>query len=417
MLNPVALEADLEPRVVRLEQLIAGFEDVLERFQGASAAFGATVFDNFDDPGVSNDALDLLFASSTEARRDLAVLRRDAPALVAASRAGAEHPLLTRLRLLGKSAAGVAARFEQYDRSIGAALPPRTPGGVGRLNEFVALIVRALLDIAEVIDDLRLGEIDLRPPEQRRPSVAAVGMPVAGALWRILRRRRTRLMVEGAGVVVVGLVILVSALGERGRAPGSVAGPGSASVGPSGTGLPGVAVGGSPSQSPSPGAPTEAGASEVPTPGPGSAAPAPTPPRATPRPTQAPRPTPAPGATATQFNNRIMSATGSIDGLLSTISTAVQDADLPMAAAAADDIASTATRERSWLLAHPAAACYQSFRESALSGYGELIATATAIAQDAAAGDANAIHPEVASSHGAVSGLKQAGNKAIAACA
>jgi hypothetical protein len=429
--NPVDLEADLEPRVARLERLVAGFEDVLERFQGASGAFGATVFDNFDDPGVSNDALDLLFASSTEARRALAVLRRDAPGLVAAADAGAEHPLITRLRLVGKSAVGVAARFEEFDRSIGPAVPPRTPGGVGRLNEFVALIVRALLDIAEVVEGLQFGDPALalaaapatqpvesptRPPEGRRSSVAAVGMPVAGGLWRIFRRRRTRLMVEGAGVVVVALVILVSALGERSRAPGLATGTGSTSVGPSGTGLPGVAIGGSPSQSPSPGAPTEAGASNAPAPGPSTPAPAPTPPRATPRPTQAHGPTPTPASGATLFNDRIVSAAGSIDGLLSTITSAVQDADLPMAAAAADDIASTAAGERSWLLAHPAAACYETFHESALGAYGDLIATASAIAQDAGAGDGNAIHREVASSHGDVSTLKQAGSKAIAAC-
>src|SRR5207247_4822355 len=97
VLSSAAREADLEQRVVRLEQLVAGFEQVLERFRAAGASFGATVFENFDDPGVSNDALDLLFASSTDARRDLAVLRRDAPSLVTASGVSAGHPLVVRL--------------------------------------------------------------------------------------------------------------------------------------------------------------------------------------------------------------------------------------------------------------------------------------------------------------------------------
>ena len=439
-LSSVALETDLEPRVVRLAQLVAGFGDVLERFKGASAAFGATVFDNFDDPGVSNDALDLLFASSTDARRDLAVLRRDAPKLVAAPDAGAGHPLVRRLALLGASAAAVAAGFEAFERSIGPAVPPRTPGGVGRLNEFVALIVRALLDIAEAIDGLRWDpvhpvlaaeagtqpvESPTRPPEQRRSSAAAIGMPVAGALWQILRRRRTRLMIEGAGVVVVGLVILASALSGGGHTPGSITDPGSASVRPSGTDYPGVAVGSSPpSLSPAPDASTVPGQSGAAptsgvasTSGPSSAAPTPTPPRPTPRPAHTPAPTVEPAARATQFGNLMLTAAGSIDGFLDTIGSAVQDADLPTVTAAADDIATTATMERSWLLSHPAAACYESFQEAAFTAYGELIVTASAIVDDVNAGDANAIHPEVASSHGDVSMLRQAGNKAVAACA
>ena len=434
MLSSVALEADLEPRVLRLEQLVAGFGDVLERFRGASAAFGATVFDNFDDPGVSNDALDLLFASSTDARRDLAALRRDAPMLVTPSGAGAEHPLVARLRLLGTSAAEVAARFEAFERSIGPAVPPRTPGGVGRLNEFVALIVRALLDIAEAIDGVRSDVPDLGlatavitqpdespppPPRPHRSSATAVGLPVAGALWQILGRRRTRLMIEGAGVVLIGVVILVSALGEGNRTPGLTAGPGSASVQPTGSSYPGVALGSSePSLSPAPEAstvPVPSGA--APSSGPSSPAPAPTLPRSTPRPTQRPAPTPSPPAAVTQFGNRTATAATTIDGLLNSITMAVQDADLPAAATAANEIGATATNERSWLQSHPAAACYQSVQESAMGAYGELIVTASAIAQTAGAGDANAIHPQVASSHGDVSTLRQAGTKAVAACA
>ena len=433
VLSSAALEADLEQRVVRLEQLVAGFEQVLERFRAAGASFGATVFENFDDPGVSNDALDLLFASSTDARRDLAVLRRDAPSLVTASGVSAGHPLVVRLALLGKSAAELAARFEQYGRSVSLAVPPRTPGGVGRLTEFVGLIVRALREIADAMAGLRwdLGRLGFtanvvtqpskpltRPPEPRRSLVGALGMPLAGALWTVLRRRRTRLMIEFGGVVLVGVVILVSALGRGGRAPGLIADPGSASVQPSGTGSPGVAVGGSPGWSPSPGASTAAVASgPPPTQGAPSAAPTPTARGSAPRPTHLPAPTLEPAAAATRFSNRIGTAASSIDGLLGTITTAVQDADLPIAAAAAQHITSKASSERSWLLAHPAAACYRSFQESALTGYGELIVTAAAIVQDANAGNANAVHKDVAGSQSDIAMLKQAGNKAVAACA
>jgi hypothetical protein len=345
----------------------------------------------------------------------------------------AGHPLAVRLELVGKSAAELAARFEEYGRSVSLAVPPRTPGGVGRLNEFVALIVRALLDIADAMAGMRwdLGRLGFtanvveqrsmpptRPPEQRRPLVGALGVPVAGALWTILRRRRTRLMVEFGGVVLVGVLILVSALGGGGRAPGLIADPGSGSVRPSGTGYPGVAVGGSPGLSPSPDASTGAATSGPPaTQGTSSAAPAPTAAVSTPRPTHLPAPTLGPVALATQFNNRIGTATASIDGLLSTITTAVQDADLPTAAAAAHDITSKASSERSWLLTHPAAACYQPFQESALTGYGELIVTAAAIVQDANAGNANAVHKDVAGSQSDISMLRQAGNKAVAACA
>ena len=52
-----------------------------------------------------------------------------------------------------------------------------------------------------------------------------------------------------------------------------------------------------------------------------------------------------------------------------------------------------------------------------MAAYDELIVTATGIAQSAEAGDANAIHPQVASAHGDVATLRQAGDKAIAACA
>lgn len=118
----------------------------------------------------------------------------------------------------------------------------------------------------------------------------------------------------------------------------------------------------------------------------------------------------------TQFGNRTAAAAAVIDGLLGTITTAVQDANLPMAASAANEMGATATSGRSWLQAHPALACYKPIQESAMAAYVELIATATAIVQNAEAGDANAIHPEVASSHGDVATLRQAGDKALAAC-
>ena len=118
-----------------------------------------------------------------------------------------------------------------------------------------------------------------------------------------------------------------------------------------------------------------------------------------------------------KFGNRTSAAAAVIDGLLGTITTAVRDANLPAAASAANAMGATATTERSWLQSHPATACYQSVHEAAVAAYDELIATATAIAQNAEAGDANAIHPEVASSHGDVATLRQAGDKAVAACA
>ena len=243
-------------------------------------------------------------------------------------------------------------------------------------------------------------------------------MPLAGVAWRVLRRRRTRLMVEFAGVVVVGVVILVSALGQGGRTPGLLAGPGAGSVPPGGTGYPGVAIGSnSPSSSAGPDVSTVPGASGAGPSSPSSPAPAPAPPRSTPTPTLQPAPTPKPPAAVTQFGNRTATAATTIDGLLNTITTAVQDADLPTAATAANEIGATATRERTWLQSHPAAACYQSIQDSAMASYGELIVTAAAIAQTAEAGDANAIHPQVASSHGDVSVLRQAGTKAVAACA
>ena len=432
-LDAAALQADLASRVARLDQLVAGFDLVLERFKGAdvgagaSAATGPAIFENFDDAGASNEALDLLFASSTDARRDLAALRRDVPALLAANRIDGQQ-LMLRVRSLGSSAANLAGRFEDYGRSISLTVSPRTAGGVGRLNEFVALVVRALVQIVDVADGLRRNEDrhagapaspPASAPEEHRPSVAAaVSLAIAGAPWRLLRRRRTRLMIESAGVAVVGVAILVSVLNQGGSTPGSAVGSLSPSAGSDWTSPPGVAIAsGSPNASPASPAPTEGGASATPTTNPSSAPPAPTLPPSTPRPTQRPAATPHPPAGITQFGNRAAAAAAVIDGLLDTITTAVQGADLPAAASAADEVGATATRERSWLQSHPAAACYQAIQESAMAAYGELIVTATGIEQNAEAGDANAIHPQVGSAHGDVSTLRQAGNKAVAACA
>lgn len=428
-LNPAALEEDLDLRIERLEHLVAGLGLALERLHGGGAAFGATAFFDFDDSEAGNETLDVLFASTADAQRDLIVLRRDHEALVAPTDARSEPARRARLGRLGTAATELAVRFEEHRREIGASTPPRSPGGVVRLYEFVGMVVRVLRDIAEVMDGLRREEpyIGLAVVAATRPHVAPTGPPgrhrttslppfvaVAGQLLRALRRRRTRLVLESAGLVVVALVVIVSAMGEGGRAPGSVTGPGSEGAGPGRTADAGVAVGGG---SPTPGASTEGGPSGAPlTPSPSSGLPGPTSPAVTPRPTSPPA-TPRPPTGATRFNDRIVTATGSIDGLLSTISAAVQDSDLPTAKAGAAEVATIAMTERSWLLAHPAQACYAAFQASAVASYGELIETASAIAQDADAGDGNAIHQEVGTSHGDVSALRQAGSKAVTACA
>ena len=446
-LSQAAIEASLEARIVRLEQFTSGLAVILDRFRGRRGSGTTTVFDDFDDPSAGNEALDVLFAACSNARRDLTALRRELAALNGAPDRGSELAVVTRLRLLDASATELAARFEDHRRSRDVTLPPRSPGGVVRLDEFVGMVVRALRDIAEAAEGLRRrpAQVEIaavvaapqpiaprpiapqpsapRPAARPRRSVVAVATPAAGALWHVLRRRRTRLLIELAGVLVVGLVVLFSALNRGEQAPGSIAGLQSPSATLARTGDTGVAVGGSspsslPSPLPSPG-PVTPGPTPVgpPAPGPSKGAPAPNPPPATPSPTRRPAPTPTPPIAVTRFNDRIVAAADSIDGLLASITTAVHDADLATAKAGADEIGSIASAERTWLLAHPAHACYESLQESAFATYGDLISTAAAIAADADAGDGNAIHKKVASGHGDVSALRQAGTKAITACA
>jgi hypothetical protein len=152
-------------------------------------------------------------------------------------------------------------------------------------------------------------------------------------------------------------------------------------------------------------------------PGPSSSPAATAPPRATPRPTHTPAPTSNPAIPAGQFADRISAAADQIDGLLGTITTAVKEADFQGARGAAVSMAAISSTERTWLLAHPPAACYASSYDIAMTRYGDVIETATAIQAAADAADANAIHQDVGSAHGDVSALKQAGSKAVTACA
>jgi hypothetical protein len=438
-LNPAAQEVELEARIARLERLVAGLGLVLERLQGARAALGATVFDDFDDPDASHEALDVLTASTRDARRDLMVLQRDVRTLVPPR--SSEHPLVARLGRLGESATHLAGRFDLYRRSIDRTMPARSPATVERLNEFVAMVVQSLIDMVEVIDGLRRdgGQGALvasaaaqtpgrttRAPERRQASLAALGMPLAGALWQGLRRRRTRMMAEVAGVAVVGIIIVVSALGGGDRAPGLLADPGSATLGPGQTDNRNVALGsGSPGTPPSPGASTEPGPSVPPptpggggsAPGPSSAAATPSVPRSTPRPTPTPAGTVDPATAATQFNTRIAAATDTLDTLLGAITSATQDSDFAAAKSAAVKIGAIAATERSWLQSHAPAACYQTSYDSAVASYVELSATAKAISDDADAGRAGAIRNDVAKAHSDLSALKRAGTKAVTACA
>ena len=387
--SPTALEREVEPRIARLEELVAALGVVLERFQSARPAFGATVFDNFDDAGASADALGILSEATADARLDLHVLQRDVPSLVAPSEAGLQRPFASRFGLLRESSNGLAGRFEEHRRTIGLTAPSLSPSGVARLNEFVAVAVRVLLDITEVMDVLRR---DVRRPglaapavtapraptrgsrERRRTAVATIGMPVAAALWQAVRRRRTRVMFEFAGLAVIGVVILVSAQGG-GPPPGALTGAGSSSAGPGQTGIGGVAMGGgSPSVQPSPGASAEPRASDAPPP-PDDPTPVPPPPAppSTPRPTDRPALTLGPSAAASRFDGRITTAAGSMNELLNDITTDGQNADFAVARSAADDIKVIAQSERAWLRSHPPADCFESSHATALATYEELI--------------------------------------------
>jgi hypothetical protein len=426
--DAAAVEADLAWRITRLEHLVAALGLLLERFRGSSPAFGPTVFDNLEDPAASNAVLAILVESTADARRDLNAIRRGVRTLAGADGITFDHPVVRRLPALARSAADLTGRFEDYRSTIGDGTLMRSPSTVARLHQVVALSVRSLLDIREVVDSLQAEEdrLDLAPattsqpppvmtgePERRRTPVAALAVPLAAAFWRGIGRRRTRLMVEFAGVVVVGFVVLISALGQGGLPPDSNPSNATSSAEPGRTAGEVAIASDAPSGSPPPSAGPTA-TSAPPPPGPSSAAPPP--PRATPRLTPAPTHR-AVTAAVTRFADHITAAAGSIDGLLGTIATEVQDGDFAAATNAADGIAAIALTERSWLLSHPAKACYRPYHQLAMATYGELLTSAATIATDAAAGDANSIHNDVAHSHLEVSTLKQAGAKAVIACA
>ena len=425
--GPTALEAELEPRITRLEQLVAALELLLERFQGTSTAFGATVFDNLDDPAASHAVLSILVASTADARWDVNALRRAVRDLDITQDPEIERPLLTRLGALAGSAVELKARFEAYRGSIGHSTPPRSPNAEAQLHQVVALSGRALLDISEVVDRPReerpaalaassvtaAGSAARVPARRRAPT--ALRVPAAWTLLQLARRRRNRLIAESAALAVVAIVVLGSVVDRGGAVPDTQLGAGSSSAVPGQTNG-GVALGsfaptGSllPASSPEPG-----GTGPTATPRASSAAPgAPGP---TPRPTPAPAPTQNATA-ATRFDDRITAAADSIDELLGSITTAVQGSDFAAAKAGAEDITATAQAERSWLVSHPPRTCYQPFHAAAMAAYAELITKAGTIAADADAGDDNAIHQDVASSHNDVASLRQAGNKAVAFCA
>ena len=111
------------------------------------------------------------------------------------------------------------------------------------------------------------------------------------------------------------------------------------------------------------------------------------------------------------------SAADSIDGLLGIVNDAVQGSDFTGAKAAAGDIIATAQTARSWLQSHSPKACYGAVQDSAMATLGDLIAAAGDIAEHADAADGNAIHKDVANSHGEVSALRRDGNKAVSFCA
>ena len=430
---PTAQERDLEPRIARLEQFVTALGLVLERFQSARPAFGITVFDDFEDPDGSDDALGILDAAVADARLDLRVLERDVRTLVAPPEPGSGHPLADRFGRLGESATALARRFEAHGHARALTAPSLSPAGEARLKLFVATAGQALLDIAEGMDALRrdlwrpvfaapAAAAPAQPrtvaPKRRKRTGAAVGVPVAASLWQAVRRRRTRVMFELAGLAAIGVVILVSAQGG-GPTPGSLTGAGSSSVGPGQMGSGDVAMGGgSPSAQPSEGVSSEPGATDPPPP-PDDSTPVPPPaePPSTPRPTDRPPQTLGPSAAARRFDGRITTAAGSMNDLLSDIKTEVGDADFAVVQSAAANLKGIAQAERSWLRSHPPARCFESAYDTALATYEELIATAQAIADAADEGDATAIHQQVAGANGEIAALKQAGNKAVASCA
>ena len=444
--NPAVLERAIALRLERLEHLVAGLGIVLQRLQEGGQPLEGMTFDDFDDPAASNEALDVLFESSADARRDLSAVRRDLPVLMAATISASRHPARVRFERLAASANVLAERFEEQRRSIDQRVPPRTPGGVARLDEFVVINLRVLREVAATVAELpaittavepsaalAAAAPGAAPSNPIAPPVAArpERVPLGAWLWQHLRRRRTRLMLEGAGVALVAIVILVSALGNGVGPEGFAAATNSPGGFPSSTAPAPVAVGGgSPVPSASPvgsAAAAPSALSSIPPPssqpgpsvqpGPTSGPPGTPPPHPTPRPTAGPAPTPDDAAAAARFADRLESATSSIDTTLGDITDAVQGAAFEQAAAGARSLATISTDEHTWLIAHPPAACFQDSYASALTRYTALLDTASSIEQSAAAEDGNAIHQQVGSAHNDVAGLRQAASKAVASCA
>src|SRR5204863_9917154 len=91
---PESGDADLLPRVRRLETLVAGLGIVLERLESGGEPLDGMAFDDFDDPGASNEELDLVFESFSDARRDLAALRHAVSLLIGRTLASPQRTLL-----------------------------------------------------------------------------------------------------------------------------------------------------------------------------------------------------------------------------------------------------------------------------------------------------------------------------------
>src|SRR6476661_7650516 len=149
--DAASADPELGSRLRRLATLVGGLRIVLARLESGGEPLDGMAFEDFDDPGASNEALDLVFESFSDARRDLAVLRSAAPGLAGATFASPRRTVLVGLKEVSRSAASLAEAFDVYRRSIDQRVPPRTPGGSARLDEFLAMIVRALRDVVAVV--------------------------------------------------------------------------------------------------------------------------------------------------------------------------------------------------------------------------------------------------------------------------
>ena len=471
-LDLARIAADLETRAGRLQRFVQGLVSVLERFEANARSDDPTdLLADFEAPEASHEALRVLTEASTATRHDLAVLRTDIHALMRASPDGARPAIVGRIHETGLAAEALMARFEAFQRETGERLAARGagPSGAGgpaaqALQRFVANAERTLQDVAD--GALRVDQEDghlglmanatptgaavrtvIIPPlprnrERRRPA-ALLAMAAAGGAFtswgsRLARANGTlgTLAAGGALATVVLVAVVVSSGtpaasgsppnsagasqgGSGGVAVGSTS-PGASSEASPGSSEPAVSLlpGQTPPPTPRPGsspAPSSPGQSQPPasaSPGP-STPPAPTPP---PPPPPTPAPTLDPGAAADEFAARLTAAANSIDALLTSITTSVNAADFAAAKATAQNLENLAAAERAWLQAHPPATCYQTHHTNALARYGDLIAIAVEIQADADAGNANAIHNEVATGRGDVAALKLAASKAAAAC-